>query len=63
MNLRKKLHEELMRYRSINNYGKRFITEEQEEPIDPADLPTGDEPMDDAPMKISLLKNLLVICQ
>jgi hypothetical protein len=51
MNLEKKLHEELMRYRSINNYGKRFITEQEEEPVDPADLPTGDEPMDDAPIE------------
>jgi hypothetical protein len=51
MNLEKKLHEELNRYRSINNYGKRFITEQEEEPVDPADLPTGDEPMDDAPIE------------
>lgn len=51
MNLEKKLHEELMRYRSINNYGKRFITEQEEEPVDPADIPTGDEPMDNAPIE------------
>lgn len=49
MDLEKKLHEELMRYRSINNYGKRFINEQEEEPVDPADLPMGDEPVEDIP--------------
>ena len=45
MNLEKQLHEELMRYRSINQYGKKLI-QEQEEPID--DIPA-EEPVDDAP--------------
>mgnify|MGYP001141676951 CR=1 FL=1 len=61
MKLEKKLHEELMRYRSINNYGKRLISE-QEEPLDlpdvedelPAEEPVGDapaeEPVGDAEM-------------
>ena len=49
MDLEKQLHEELKRHHSINNYGKRFIGE-QEEPADPTDLPTGDEPVGDAPV-------------
>jgi len=51
MNLEKQLHEELMRYRSINQYGKKLI-QEQEEPIDdiPAEEPVGDAPVDDAPV-------------
>ena len=59
MNLEKQLHEELMRYRSINKYGKNLI-QEQEEPIDdipveepvddiPAEEPVGDAPVDDIP--------------
>mgnify|MGYP001085412791 CR=1 FL=1 len=51
MKLEKKLHEELLRYRSINNYGKTVINEQEE--IDPTDLPTGDipdeEPVGDIP--------------
>lgn len=50
MDLEKKLHEELMRYRSINNYGKKMISEQEEAPEDPADLPVGDEPVGDAPV-------------
>lgn len=50
MNLEKQLHEELMRYRSINQYGKKLI-QEQEEPIEdiPAEEPVGDAPVDDIP--------------
>lgn len=59
MNLEKQLHEELMRYRSINKYGKNLI-QEQEEPVDdipaeepvddiPAEEPVGDAPVDDIP--------------
>jgi len=49
MKLEDKLHEELMRYRSINNYGKKMIME-QEEPVDPTSLPGGaEEPVDDIP--------------
>lgn len=50
MNLEKKLHEELMRYRSINNYGKKFITEQEEEPVNPEELPTDDAPIEDEPV-------------
>lgn len=49
MKLEDKLHEELMRYRSINNYGKKLVIE-QEEPVSPEELPT-DEPMGDAPIE------------
>lgn len=51
MNLEKQLHEELMRYRSINKYGKKLI-QEQEEPIEdiPAEEPVGDAPVDDIPV-------------
>jgi hypothetical protein len=51
MKLEQKLHEELMRHRSINNYGKELIKEQEEEPIDdiPAEEPTGDAPIDDLP--------------
>lgn len=59
MNLEKQLHEELMRYRSINKYGK-ILMQEQEEPIDdipaeepvddiPVEEPVGDAPVDDIP--------------
>lgn len=48
MKLEKKLHEELLRYHSINNYGKKVINEQEE--IDPTDLPTGDAPVDDVPV-------------
>jgi len=41
--LEKKLHEELLRYREINNYGKRFINE-QAEPTDLPPAPAGDAP-------------------
>ena len=41
MNLEKQLQEELMRYRSINQYGKKLI-QEQEEPV-------GDAPLEDIP--------------
>ena len=50
MNLEKKLHEELMRYRSINNYGKKFITEQEEEPVNPEELPADDAPIEDEPV-------------
>lgn len=40
--LEKKLHEELLRYKEINNYGKRFINE-QAEPTD-VPPPAGDVP-------------------
>jgi len=56
MNLEKQLHEELMRYRSINQYGKKLI-QEQEEPVGdaplediPAEEPAGDAPVDDLPV-------------
>mgnify|MGYP000406539877 FL=1 len=56
MNLEKQLHEELMRYRSINKYGKNLI-QEQEEPVGdaplddiPAEEPVGDAPVDDLPV-------------
>lgn len=49
MKLEDKLHEELMRYRSINDYGKKLFVE-QEEPVAPEELPT-DEPMGDAPIE------------
>jgi hypothetical protein len=60
MKLEDKLHEELMRYRSINRYGKKMIME-QEEPVDPTslpggaeapvgDIPAGDAPAGDAPV-------------
>jgi len=56
MNLEKQLHEELMRYRSINKYGKNLI-QEQEEPVGdaplddiPAEGPVGDAPVDDLPV-------------
>lgn len=51
MNLEKQLHEELMRYRSINKYGKKLI-QEQEEPLEdiPAEEPVGDAPVDDLPV-------------
>ena len=52
MNLEKQLQEELMRYRSINQYGKKLI-QEQEEPVGdaplediPAEEPVGDAPVD-----------------
>lgn len=41
MNLENKLHEELMRFRSINKYGKKMITEQDA----PAELPS--TPMED----------------
>ena len=65
MKLENKLHEELMRYRSINNYGKKFIMEQgelapdalpggsdEEEPIGdaPIEEPVGDAPVGDAPV-------------
>lgn len=41
-----------MRYRSINNYGKKMIMEQEEEPVDPTSLPGGaDEPEGDAPIE------------
>jgi len=42
MKLENKLHEELMRYRSINNYSKKFIME-QEEGIPADSLPGGSD--------------------
>jgi hypothetical protein len=66
MKLEDKLHEELMRYRSINNYGKKFIMEQEEVAPDalpggsdeevpavddiPAEDPVGDAPVGDAPV-------------
>lgn len=47
MDLEKKLHEELMRHRSINNYGKRLVKEQEE--VDPADIPVDDAPIEDIP--------------
>lgn len=47
MSLEKQLREELDRYNSINNYGKKSINEQEE--VDPTDLPTGDEPVGDIP--------------
>lgn len=49
MKLEDKLHQELIRYRNINNYGKKLFLE-QEEPTAPEELPT-DEPMGDAPIE------------
>ena len=52
--LEKKLHEELMRYRAINNYAKKMITEQDAPPADPAMMdPTAGEappPPSDVPM-------------
>jgi len=48
MSLEKQLQEELNRYNSINNYKKKPINEQEE--INPTDLPTGDAPIDDAPI-------------
>lgn len=48
MSLEKQLREELDRYNSINNYQKKSINEQEE--LDPTDLPTGDEPLGDAPI-------------
>jgi hypothetical protein len=48
MSLENKLHEELERYRSINNYQKSLISEQ--EAVSPEDLPTGDAPEGDAPV-------------
>ena len=48
MSLEKKLQEELNRHHSINNYGKKIINEQEE--VDPTDLPTGDEPIIDEPI-------------
>ena len=50
MSLEKQLQEELNRYNSINNYKKKPINEQEE--IDPTDLPTGDAPTDDAPVDV-----------
>ena len=47
MDLEKKLHEELMRHRSINNYGKKLVKEQEE--VDPADIPVDDAPIEDIP--------------
>ena len=47
MDLEKKLHEELMRHRSINNYGKELVKEQEE--VDPADIPVDDAPIEDIP--------------
>jgi len=41
--LEKQLHEELLRYREINNYGKRFINE-QADPTELPPAPGGDVP-------------------
>ena len=49
MELENKLHEELMRYRSINAYGKRFISEQVEDELDPAAPPMDDAPVEDLP--------------
>jgi len=48
MNLEKKLHEELQRYREINNYTKKLVVE-QDAPPPPADAPLGDVPPPPAP--------------
>jgi len=48
MSLEKQLREELDRYNSINNYQKKSINEQEE--LDPTDLPTGDEPIGDEPV-------------
>jgi len=48
MSLENKLREELNRHHSINNYGKKPINEQDE--VDPTELPTGDEPLGDAPV-------------
>jgi hypothetical protein len=56
MKLENKLHEELMRYRSINDYGKKLFVEQEEPagdaPIEdiPADIPMDDQPVVDEPM-------------
>lgn len=47
MNLEQKLQEELMRHHSINNYGKKVISEQEE--VSPEDIPTGDDPIEDIP--------------
>jgi hypothetical protein len=50
MKLEDKLHEELMRHRSINNYGKSFIMEQE---VAPDALPGGggeEDPFQDVPM-------------
>jgi len=49
MSLENKLHEELLRYKSINNYQKSLISEQEEIPAD--ELPTGDAPEGDAPIE------------
>lgn len=51
MKLEDKLHEELMRYRSINNYGKKMISEQEEPGISPEELPTDEDPAGDAPVE------------
>lgn len=54
MKLEDKLHEELMRHRSINNYGKKIINEQEE--LNPDELPVDDtaveEPVGDAPVDV-----------
>jgi hypothetical protein len=47
MNLEQKLQEELARHHSINNYGKKVISEQEE--VSPEDIPTGDDPIEDIP--------------
>ena len=60
MKLENKLHEELMRYRSINDYGKKLFVEQEEPagdaPIEdiPADEPAGDAPIEDIPADIPM---------
>lgn len=44
--LEKKLHEELMRYKAINNYAKKMIMEQEVPPAAPTDVP----PPTDAPI-------------
>lgn len=41
--LEKELHEELLRYREINNYGKRFINEQADLPPAPDAPPAGED--------------------
>jgi hypothetical protein len=45
--LEKKLHEELMRYREINNYAKKMIMEQEVPAAEPTDVPS---PVDAPPM-------------
>ena len=60
MELKDKLYEELMRYRSINNYGKKMVMEQEEPVADapvediPADEPVGDAPIEDIPADIPM---------